>query len=57
LLCARRGRASRKLASAWDPARRDENVAFYLAKIEALCEKFGVTAEGAPPQAQGELGL
>jgi DNA polymerase elongation subunit (family B) len=43
---------SARLVSEWDPARRDENVAFYLAKLEALCEKFGVA-----PDAQGELGL
>jgi len=29
-----------KLVSQWDPKKRDENVAYYLAKLEALYEKF-----------------
>lgn len=31
-----------KLAAEWDAGARDENVAHYLAKLEELCEKFGV---------------
>ncbi len=44
--------AAAKLVSEWDPANRDENVAYYLAKLHALCKKFEVpeTAEE-----QGEL--
>jgi hypothetical protein len=38
--------------SDWDPANRDENVAYYLAKLEALNKKFGIEQ----PQ-QGELAL
>ncbi len=30
-----------KLVSEWDPASRDENVPYYLAKLEALYAKFG----------------
>jgi len=30
-----------KLLSDWDPLRRDENVAYYRAKLSALYEKFG----------------
>jgi DNA polymerase elongation subunit (family B) len=41
-----------RLVADWDPAHRDENVAYYLAKLNALCEKF--TGSGAD---QGELGL
>ncbi len=44
--------AAAKLVSEWDPNGRDENVAYYLAKLQALCKKFEVpeTAEE-----QGEL--
>jgi len=42
-----------KLVAEWDPQRRDENVAYYLAKLEALFAKFG--QEG--PQAELALGL
>ena len=38
--------ASAKLASEWDPARRDENVPYYLAKLDALCAKFDAMAKG-----------
>jgi DNA polymerase I len=31
---------SAKLVSDWDPNRRDENVPYYLAKLDALLEKF-----------------
>jgi DNA polymerase elongation subunit (family B) len=40
-----------KLVSEWDPGRRDENVAYYLAKLDALCGKF------APADGQTELAL
>ena len=29
-----------KLVSEWDPERRDENVAYYLAKLDALAQQF-----------------
>ncbi|MFH0909417.1 MAG: DNA polymerase domain-containing protein [bacterium] len=35
---------SAKMVSEWDPANRDENVAYYLAKLDALIRKFD--AEG-----------
>ena len=41
-----------KLATDWDPDNRDENIPYYLAKLDALCKKFGVE-----PTAQGELAL
>jgi len=31
-----------KLISDWDPDKRDENVPYYLAKLDSLCKKFGV---------------
>lgn len=31
-----------KLVSEWDPLNRDENTAYYLAKMDALNEKFGI---------------
>jgi DNA polymerase elongation subunit (family B) len=40
-----------KLVSDWDPANRDENVAWYLAKLEALYRKFG------PEDRQEEMDL
>ncbi|MFC1452465.1 DNA polymerase domain-containing protein [Verrucomicrobiota bacterium] len=40
-----------KMISAWDPERRDENVAYYLAKLDALYKKFGREEE------QTELGI
>lgn len=43
-----------KLASDWDPERRDENVAYYLAKLDALIEKFDRMRRG---EQQGELDL
>ena len=48
--------ANAKLVAEWDPARRDENVAFYLAKLDELAEKFSAGAGGEDPR-QGELGL
>ena len=32
--------SSAKLVSEWDPKRRDENVPYYLAKLDALAQKF-----------------
>ncbi|NCC51855.1 MAG: DNA polymerase II [Spartobacteria bacterium] len=31
-----------KLVSDWDPENRDENIPYYLAKLDALCKKFDV---------------
>ena len=42
-----------KMVSEWNPASRDENVAYYLAKLDALGEKFTAPEEGS----QGELDL
>ncbi len=45
---------SAKLVSDWDPSQRDENVAYYQGKLDALYKKFGgVPVESSP--AQGEL--
>jgi DNA polymerase elongation subunit (family B) len=41
-----------KLTSEWDKDNRDENVPYYLAKLESLCKKFDVGSA-----AQGQLGL
>ncbi len=44
-----------KLLSEWDPAQRDENVEYYLAKVDDLAEKF---AEFVPkPKAREEQGM
>jgi len=43
-----------KLVSDWDPSQRDENVAYYQAKLDALYKKFGGAPVEAEP-AQGEL--
>jgi DNA polymerase elongation subunit (family B) len=40
-----------KLASQWDSQKRDENIAYYLAKLDALYDKFTAVVQ------QGELGL
>lgn len=42
-----------RMLSDWNPGLRDENKAYYLAKIEALYEKIAASFV----QAQGELGL
>lgn len=34
--------AAARLVSEWDPDHRDENVPYYLAKLGALCKKFGI---------------
>jgi DNA polymerase, archaea type len=46
--------SSAKLVAEWDPARRDENVPYYLAKLDALCVKFDAMAKG---ELQRELDL
>ena len=38
--------SSAKLVSQWDPANRDENVPYYLAKLDALVRKFDSMAAG-----------
>lgn len=43
-----------KLVSEWDPDRRDENVAYYLAKLDALSRKFDATGTS---DGQGLLNL
>ena len=45
---------SAKLVSDWDASQRDENVAYYQAKLDAQYEKFGGTPVEVSP-AQGEL--
>jgi DNA polymerase elongation subunit (family B) len=44
--------AAAKLLSEWDPNGRDENVAYYLAKLQTLCKKFEVPGT---VEEQGEL--
>ncbi len=34
--------AAAKLVSEWNPESRDENIPYYLAKLGALCKKFGI---------------
>jgi DNA polymerase elongation subunit (family B) len=46
--------SSAKLVSDWDAALRDENVAYYRAKLDALCRKFDAMASDS---AQAELRL
>jgi len=46
-----------KLASQWDAAHPDENVAYYKAKLEELYEKFRVYLSHPEPPAQGVLNL
>jgi DNA polymerase elongation subunit (family B) len=48
--------ANAKLASDWNPEARDENVPYYLAKLDALYRKFG-EGEGSDAGGQGELDL
>ena len=33
--------ANARLTSDWNPDERDENVEYYVAKLEALCRRFG----------------
>jgi len=44
--------SSAKLASDWDPSNRDENIAYYLDKLESLFKKFG---SDTPPGDQQEF--
>lgn len=46
--------SSAKLVAEWDPGRRDENIPYYLAKLDALCGKFDAMGEG---ETQRELDL
>ncbi len=46
--------AAAKPVSEWDPKHRDENVAYYLAKLDALSRKFDSMDEG---EIQSELDL
>jgi DNA polymerase elongation subunit (family B) len=46
-----------KLASQWDAANPDENVAYYKAKLEELYEKFRIYLSHPDPPAQGMLNL
>jgi DNA polymerase elongation subunit (family B) len=46
-----------KLASQWDAAHPDENVAYYKAKLEELYEKFRVYLSHPEPPVQGVLNL
>ncbi len=41
----------------WDPERRDENVPFYLARLEEMVKRFEKFAAGAEHRGQGELDL
>ena len=44
-----------KLVTDWDPERRDENVPYYLAKLDALCGKFDAMASDSA-QTEFDLG-
>ena len=44
-----------KLVTDWDPGRRDENVPYYLAKLDALCGKFDAMASDSA-QTEFDLG-
>ena len=45
-------------ASAFDPRNRDENVDYYVAKLDELVKKFGgVAASNAKPEQQESLAL
>jgi DNA polymerase elongation subunit (family B) len=45
-----------KLASDFDPENRDENVDYYVAKLDELVKKFGSLTVAGPPK-QETLGL
>ena len=47
-------REAARLMSEWNPEQRDENVVYYLAKLDALVAKFEGIDKG---DSQGELGL
>lgn len=44
-----------KPVSEWDPDNRDENIAYYLAKLDALAGKFDAELSGGDDDRQGEL--
>ncbi|HZS18867.1 MAG TPA: DNA polymerase domain-containing protein [Candidatus Udaeobacter sp.] len=46
-----------KLASDFDPQNRDENVDYYVAKLDELVKKFGGIKEAASAPKQGSLAL
>jgi DNA polymerase, archaea type len=45
------------LASKFDPQNRDENVDYYIAKLDELVKKFGGISAGASAPKQGSLAL
>jgi len=55
LVCQLRHENARPL-SAWDPLRRDENVAYYLSKLDALEKKFGF-CRSAPAEPASDRAL
>ncbi|HPF99698.1 MAG TPA: DNA polymerase domain-containing protein [Kiritimatiellia bacterium] len=48
--------SSAKLVADWNPDQRDENVPYYLAKLDALCGKFDAMAAD-DTQAEFDLGM
>lgn len=46
--------ANARLVSAWNPFERDENVAYYVAKLDALYDKFCGGALGGEEESGGE---
>ncbi len=46
---------SAKPVSEWDPDNRDENIAYYLAKLDALAGKFNAELSRGEDDRQGEL--
>ncbi len=46
-----------KLASDFDPQNRDENVDYYVAKLDELVKKFGGVTAAAPAPKQESLAL
>lgn len=52
--------ANARLVTEWDPQARDENVEFYVAKLQDLVERLGASGtdtRGDGSSGQGELGL
>jgi len=43
-----------KLVSEWNPAQRDENIAYYIAKLESLYQKFA-TRDDSPAEEELDL--
>ena len=49
--------SSAKLVSEWNPGNRDENTAYYLAKLDALIRKFdSMAAAGSDPNLKLDFG-